>query len=367
MTLSSFTSADGTATISGQVPQLGYERTVDRTLVHRESLAEVFLTDIRRIDDNTYASAAQLPRTHAYYGDHLLRPSTYDPILLLEACRQAALAGAHDCYGVPRDHKFILTHLNIHLAQPRHIVVGRAPCHLSILVTTHGRKVRDGRTIGIDYEMILITDGAEIGRAGLGLRFKSAQEYTNLRLRNRDGVAFPSSADFADSVPGNRLHPHLVGRADPDNAILTDAEPTLWGTQAVLRVPTGHASMFDHPQDHVPGMVLAEAARQLALYSVMERRGVSAVKAFPTDLTVTFRQFAELDQLTTMHATVGDRTRATEDPQAAVYYTLGGVLDLEAMAEPGSHVDQLPTQIEFRQGGTTITTASVALTHVHLG
>lgn len=367
MSLSSFASADGTDTLSGQVPQLGYESTVGRSLVHRESLAEVFLTDIRRIDGNTYASAAQLPRSHAYYGDHLLRPSTYDPILLLEACRQAALAGAHHCYGVPGDHKFILTHLDIHLAQPRRIVVGRAPCRLSILVTTRSRKVRDGRTTGIDYEMMLITEGAEIGRAALGLRFKSAPEYTALRLKNRGGVTFPSSADSADSVPGTRLQPHLVGRADPDNVILTDAQTTSWGTQAVLRAPTGHASMFDHPQDHVPGMVLAEAARQLALYSVMERYGVSAVKAFPTDLTVTFSQFAELDQLTTLRAMVGGRTRATADPQVAVYHTLGGVLDLEAMAVPGTHVDQLPTQIEFRQDGTPITTASVALTHVHLG
>lgn len=71
--------------------ELTYTRTVDRALVHRDSLGEVFLTDLRPLGDTCYAAAAQLPRSHAYYGDHLLRPSAYDPVLLLEACRQSCL------------------------------------------------------------------------------------------------------------------------------------------------------------------------------------------------------------------------------------------------------------------------------------
>lgn len=69
--------------------ELSYSRTVDRTLVHRDSLGEVFLTDLQPLGTASYVAAAQLPRSHAYYGDHLLSPNVYDPVLLLEACRRA--------------------------------------------------------------------------------------------------------------------------------------------------------------------------------------------------------------------------------------------------------------------------------------
>ena len=48
-------------------PELSFAFTVDRSLVHRDSLGEVFVTDLRKYgDDAHYAAAAQLPRSHAY-------------------------------------------------------------------------------------------------------------------------------------------------------------------------------------------------------------------------------------------------------------------------------------------------------------
>src|SRR5882757_8642814 len=99
-------------------PSLSFASTVDRSLVHRDSLGEVFVTDLRGGGETGYQAAAQLPRSHAYYGDHLLRPRAHDPILLLEAARQAALAGAHAFFGIPARDKFILTFLRIHLVRP---------------------------------------------------------------------------------------------------------------------------------------------------------------------------------------------------------------------------------------------------------
>ena len=72
----------------GACPELGFEHTVARSLVHRRNLSELFLTDGVRLDSAHFAAAAQLPMIHYYYTDHLT-DDRVDPLLLLECCRQA--------------------------------------------------------------------------------------------------------------------------------------------------------------------------------------------------------------------------------------------------------------------------------------
>ncbi|MFI9270682.1 ScbA/BarX family gamma-butyrolactone biosynthesis protein [Kitasatospora sp. NPDC052896] len=346
--------------------RLSYARTVDRYLVHRESLGEVFLTDLQPIDRDSYAAAAQLPRSHAYYGDHLLRPNTYDPVLLLEACRQATLAGAHLFFEVPADHKFILTHLSVSLTQPRWITVGQSPFPLAMRVTVVDRKEREGRVTGVDSAIELSMDGTVLGRATVGLRFKTPTSYLSLRLNNRDGVALPSSAAHPPRLLGTPVAPHLVGRANPDNVVLVDAHTDGDTARARLRIPADHPSMFDHAQDHLPGMVLAEAARQLALLTVLDARGVSAVKAFPTALEVIFSSFGELEEDTTLTAELGDRS--APGPEEQLCYTQGGVLDLAELHDdghpPAGGADLLPVRIDVQQGEKQLCVFTVTMKRI---
>jgi 2-oxo-3-(phosphooxy)propyl 3-oxoalkanoate synthase len=317
------------------LPPLRFDRTVDRTLVHRAALAEVFLTDVQELDGSTYAAAAQLPRLHAYYTDHLLRPASHDPVLLLEACRQAALAGAHLYYGVPTSAKFILTHLSIELTPPSRHEDPTAPCPLSLLVKVVDRRVRDGVTTGLDHELRLAVRGVEIGRASLGLRFRMPADYAAMRLKQRGGARLLSSATLPADRTGAPVHPHLVGRASPDNVVLVDADAGQDGVvRARLAVPARHASMFDHPQDHLPGMVLAEAARQAACYAALEHRSESPVKVAPVAMHLTFQRFGELDTDAAVTARIPDSAGAG-----------GGA----------------PVEVDFTQAGESICTASVRL------
>jgi hypothetical protein len=340
---------------------LSHTRTVDRALVHRDSLGEVFLTDLLALDGETYAVAAQLPRSHAYYGDHLLRPGMYDPMLLLESSRQAGLAAAHAFFGVPSDHKFILTRLRVQLTHPERIVVGPAPFPLTMRVAVVDRRERDGLTTGVDSVHELFLNGLPIGRAEVGLRFKSPTSYLKLRLANRDGKALPSSATHLGGPTGAPLAPYLVGRGNPDNVVLVAATTHGDTARAVLRVPTGHPSMFDHPQDHLPGMVIAEGARQLALLAALDARGMSTAKVLPTDLEVTFTRFGELEQETVLTATVGEPYRAdAAGPEA--YYTQGGVVEPDAGAD--TPVTRLPVRVEAVQEGESLCVFSFTLTQV---
>ncbi|MER5537740.1 ScbA/BarX family gamma-butyrolactone biosynthesis protein [Streptomyces mirabilis] len=311
-----------------------YSRTVDRDLVHRDSLSEVFLTDLKAIGHagdtgyhTAYTAAAQLPRSHAYYGDHLLRPTAYDPLMLLEACRQATLAGAHKFYGVPADHKFILTHLRIALSRPEHAVVGAVPCQLSMRVSISAHRHREGRTTGLDYEIGLYAEDLETGSASVGLRFKAPEDYLRLRLSNRDGKPLPSSTSVVDRIQGATVEPYRVGRTNPGNVVLADCEVTDGAGRATLRIPAAHPSMFDHPQDHLPGMVIAEGARQLALLTALETLGISPSRTVLTSLFVVFSRFGELEKRTEV------RCEAPRAVSPDVTWTQGGPLDPDGEAE----------------------------------
>ncbi|MDD9382998.1 ScbA/BarX family gamma-butyrolactone biosynthesis protein [Streptomyces sp. ZAF1911] len=336
-------------------PTLEYSRTVNRLLVHRDALNEVFLTDLQPVDEASYAAGAQLPRSHAYYGDHLLRPLSHDPLLILEACRQAGLAGAHRFFGVAMDHKFILTHMSLHLSHPQQVTVGPAPGALALHVRIADRKERDGRVTGLDYEFDLSVDGSAIGTATLGLRFKSPTGYLTLRLNNRDGYALPSSATYPHSTPGTPIPPHLVGRASLDNVVLVEPALTHDSASALLRVPVRHASLFDHPQDHLPGMVIAEGARQLALFAALELRGMSTAKTLATDIDVRFTRFGELEDDTVLTAEIGPRPRSGP----GVAYTQGGLLEL-----PDDGAEQLPVRVEATQKGQSLCVFTFLLTRV---
>ncbi|MET9734942.1 ScbA/BarX family gamma-butyrolactone biosynthesis protein [Streptomyces sp. NPDC006458] len=344
---------------SATLPPLDYTRTVDRLLVHRDALGEVFLTDLQKIDEDHYAAAAQLPRSHAYYGDHLLRPSAYDPLLVLESCRQAALAGAHRFYGVPADSKFILTQLRLRLHRPQIFLVGEAPFALAMRIRIVDRRERDGRTTGLDYEIDLVdSHDVVIGQAAIGLRFKTPTGYLTLRLNNRHGLALPSSSTYPVSSPGHPVPPHLVGRHNPENVVLVDAAVADGSAHALLRIPAAHASMFDHPQDHLPGMVITEGARQLALFAALDVEGMSTSKTLVTEMDVVFSRFGELEDDTVLTAWVDPFLGNTPRGDS---YTLGGPLPAE---DTWALPQRLPVRVEATQKGEALCTYSLVLARI---
>ncbi|OLZ61279.1 hypothetical protein AV521_43920 [Streptomyces sp. IMTB 2501] len=338
--------------------QLTFCCTVNRTLVHRDSLGEVFLTDLHTDGDDGYAVAAMLPRSHSYYGDHLLRPAMYDPLLLLETSRQACLAGAHAFFDVPLGDKFVLTFLRISLIRPELLTVGSQPLRLTMKVTVTDRRVRDGRVSGLDSALELSVDGTVVGWTGVGLRFRNARSYAELRAANRDGKPLPSSAELPAEPTRNLVAPHLVGRALPGNVILTDATGDNGDAYAALHVPPAHPSLFDHAQDHLPGMVLTEAARQLALFAALEARGLSPAKAFPSDIYVVFTRFGELEPPTSLAAKVGAPDAGVRQ-HAETFYTQGGPLELPE--ESGRPHTELPVTVTAWQEEKELATCSITL------
>ncbi|MFE0201151.1 ScbA/BarX family gamma-butyrolactone biosynthesis protein, partial [[Kitasatospora] papulosa] len=250
--------------------------TVPKEFVHRASVAEVMLTDWARHDDHRFTVTAQWPRGHSFYTNI---DDCHDPLIAAETIRQAGILLAHAEFGVPLDRHFLVWDLAVSV-RPEHMRVGWQPASLELGVTCSSVKRRGRELSGFRVSVDIRRDGELAGTGGGSLACLQPAVYRRLRAPHLIEGARPRVIPLTAPVP-----PQTVGRSSPVDVVLSPAgRPHLWR----LRVDTGHPVLFDHPLDHVPGMLLLEAARQ----ATAARLGRSYL---PLDITSEFKRFTELD------------------------------------------------------------------------
>ncbi|MFH8342754.1 ScbA/BarX family gamma-butyrolactone biosynthesis protein [Streptomyces sp. AM6-12] len=250
--------------------------TVPKEFVHRAAVAEVMLTGWDRQGDARFAVTAQWPRAHSFFTpcEGLL----HDPLIAAETLRQVGALLAHAEYDVPLGHHFLMRDLGI-TVDPAGLVVGDAPASLELIVTATDVKRRGSSLVQLGYEATVLRDGTPVARGAASFNTATPAVYGRLRGRQDLGLirALPLTAPSS---------PQSVGRTSPVDVVLSPADgPHRWQ----LRVDTRHPVLFDHPVDHVPGMLLLEAARQAAA-GVLERSFLS-----PLGMVSTFKRYVELD------------------------------------------------------------------------
>ncbi|SEO46211.1 ScbA/BarX family gamma-butyrolactone biosynthesis protein [Amycolatopsis saalfeldensis] len=288
-----------------------FQQTIPRSLVHRAAVSEVFVTDLNILGSDRFEVGAQWPRRHSFFGP--CTPSSHDPMLYAETCRQAGLLIAHRAYGVPQGHSFLSDSKTYAVDEAGLATTGR-PIDVVLQVTTHDVKYR-GRNGGMRLEFECYRDGQLVGTGTDDARWVCSAVYR--RLRGRHFAATPFQAIVLPTVA-----PALVGRDRAEDVLVAEtAEPGVWS----LQFDPDHAVLFDHAVDHVPGMMLVEAARQVALLKVGDPR------ALPVRASFEFKSYVEFDADCLMVAedveTAGDGTRVVrvvfeQDGVAAAVGTL---------------------------------------------
>ncbi|MGI5195707.1 ScbA/BarX family gamma-butyrolactone biosynthesis protein [Streptomyces sp. CA-288835] len=299
------TSTPTSAAASGTTPErprnaeveLSYDATVPRTLVHRASIAEVFVTDSAETGEDSFVVAAQLPRAHLIGENSPL----YDFTLLVEVVRQAGVLVAHRHLGVPLDSAFIFRDLALRTTAFEPLRIGRRPADARINMAVRIRRNRAGRVQGFSYTGDVEVDGRTAMRGGGGLLILSKTAYLAMRSRRQ----VPDHPGFL--LPRfTAAEPCAVGRRDARNVFVTqpaaDTEPGRFSCQLV--VDTSHPHVFDHPLDHVPGHLQMEAARQLAVAAVARLHALDPYSLSVASIATDFTDYAELDRITRLRATV---------------------------------------------------------------
>ncbi|MGW0827649.1 ScbA/BarX family gamma-butyrolactone biosynthesis protein [Streptomyces sp. NPDC002845] len=255
-------------------PEL-FEQTVPRTLVHRAAISEVLLTGVRRCGEGTYRIGAQWSRGHSYYG--AVAGRWHDPMLFAETIRQAGLLLAHEALEIPLGFSFLTETMSFEITEEG-ARLGRGPAHVVLEVTLHDIARRRNVVSSFTYDVVGYRDGRRIGSGRTVANCASPAVYR--RLRGTHAGAVPPSG------PCKGISPELVGRTCEFDVVL--------GAESVngvrdLRADPDHPVLFDHPVDHLPGMVLMEAARQAALAALRRPDGLLV------GCEAAFRKYVEFD------------------------------------------------------------------------
>jgi hypothetical protein len=269
-------------------PALRYDQPVPRQLVHKAGIDEVMVTDSVQLTGSSYALAGELPLTHCHFTDLPGGGARFDLVALLELARQQAYVVTHRHLGVPLDRPFLLRRAGIEL--DRELVFAEQPDRLRVATTFVVERLFDA---GLSGRLAFATpDGRPVGTATVSGSWSRPDEYRAMRAAARAALGLGPEVGPPPAVSADRVDPRRVGRTDPRNVLLT--------TAGEVAVDVSYRGMFDHAQDHVPGMLLIEAARQAALSTVPG----GALRA----LSASFAAIAELDL--PIHCGL-DGTRAT--------------------------------------------------------
>ncbi|MDV8021473.1 ScbA/BarX family gamma-butyrolactone biosynthesis protein [Rhodococcus sp. IEGM 1330] len=234
--------------------KLSYASTVPRQLVHRQSVGEVLLTDYRLRNDAADQIAVQLPASH-----RILRPTRqrHDPLIVAEAFRQAVMMLSHTKYAVPPHYKFLMEQFGFGILDE--LEIRSAPMPLILDMTTNHVETRDGTVSRVDIVGVLREGPRVLAHCSAVARCVTPASYSHIRA-GRDMYI----AHFRAKPPGSVVIPApCAGRAEEQDVLIAANLPA--GELYCAPDPRNYA-LFDRPLDHIPGMVLFDAAIQAVRY-----------------------------------------------------------------------------------------------------
>ncbi|WP_406149321.1 ScbA/BarX family gamma-butyrolactone biosynthesis protein [Streptomyces sp. NBC_01012] len=247
-------------------------------MTHKTNQNEVLLRGWRRTAPDAFTVTAAWPAAHPFY---VSRQGLHDPLLLSETVRQTLPLLSHGAYQVPAGHQLLWKDFSWTL-DPEVTFADGDPAELELHITCDDVTYRRERAAAISLHVDVERAGRPMANARSRFTIQDRTVYNRLRGGYADAAASTSGA--LPLAPPAGLAP--FGRDRFEDVVLSATNrPDRWE----LRVDTTHPVLFDHLVDHVPGMLLLEAARQAAL---------SMVHPWPmavTGMDSDFVKYAEMD------------------------------------------------------------------------
>ncbi|MEU1287656.1 ScbA/BarX family gamma-butyrolactone biosynthesis protein [Kitasatospora sp. NPDC005856] len=237
--------------------------------VHKLRPDEVYLTRWRRTGPDAFHIRARRPLRHPLYR---VAPD-FDPLLLCETVRQTFPLLCHAAYDVPLGHQLIWERIRYDIDDAAYAGADRGP-ELELHVRCFDLSYRGKHPAALSLWALVTWGGLPVATADTRFTVQSRAVYQRLR-----GAYADTESAVAKASPAPAPAPCAgTGRHRARDVLLTS--PADDGRR--LRVDPTHPIYFDHPVDHVPGMLLLEAAHQ-------------AVGGAVSTLDCTFHRYVELD------------------------------------------------------------------------
>lgn len=267
------------------------EATLPAHLVHKHKIDQVFVTDWMAGPGDDFATVAvQLPLAHARFSD--TAAPYHDIVLVAEAVRQAALIMATQVLGVPGERQFLIRELKLMLDPLERNRKARDTCDMIVSQDPSSTfKMRPGGSAsGARAVTRCAIAGHPSARCEVVGAFVPESLYASFR-GNKDAVA---ANGLPDPTPRGEVEP-MTGRTRLCNSVITPVAPTgaRGGYEARLIVETDDATFFDHPLDHIPGLLLIEGVKQAAIAAACKERGLAPENVVVSAFDMRFSRICE--------------------------------------------------------------------------
>ena len=278
--------ADGSPVVETRQRRLDDATTVRRHLACKRSTEQVFITDVGQ-DGEHLVARGDLPEAHLLFNDTSGR--RHDALMLAEFVRQAIEVVARALLGVAGSSRCVLRAAALDVVDPAATVIAEVGSSaLVVLPTCQVRRGRDGVGYAVSGPVSCSIGDRPAARFTGTVAFLAADTYTSVRQRGT-----PRTGDPQGAV--GPADPRLVGRQMRRN-VLVGAVSGPPRAATGLVVPTRHPAFHDRPLDHYPGMMIAEAARQLAVAALAAEMGAPPAALWVESTALDFVSFAELDR-----------------------------------------------------------------------
>jgi hypothetical protein len=246
---------------------------LDHAAAHRSTGADLLVKGLEQQDPTTWTVDVALPRSHWLCHPS---PSTIPLLLFVEAFRQAGITVCTTGMRLEPTIHFVISRLSIRTDEaipfPR---FGAAEYSATASFTTISYRKGAPDRLEVDFEI------GDTVSAHFSARALRDADYRIVRRG-----ATPLGEQIVED------HESLL-------LDLTEGTSTL---DATLGVNEADPFFFDHPVDHIPGMLLVHAAT--SLHALGAGAAATAVKA-------EFPNFAELRTATTLHTDIADDATST--------------------------------------------------------
>ncbi|MGY4829720.1 AfsA-related hotdog domain-containing protein [Sphaerotilaceae bacterium SBD11-9] len=300
-----------------RAPRVDHQNTIPRKLAHKRRLENVYVTSLCETDArNQFLFGAFVPQSNAYIND--MRVHAGDVTLsIIEIGRQIGIALSHEFLGVAPQQTFVLDTMVFEALPAMGAHDWRANDtlwgHATIDQQVHNGEGElssaraDGRIqAGNDLVCTQSSNWSILPRERY-LRLRELSRARNERRMGEAGDTASLGPGFMVSLDAQLRQPVL--------------EAGLWVSSnasrfvATLHVDRRNLFFFDHDNDHVPGMLVLEGMRAMALDIVGKFRLGGDGPAALRRIEVAFKNFAELDAPVQLVATL-DPHRSDDEPLA---------------------------------------------------
>ncbi|WP_438484270.1 ScbA/BarX family gamma-butyrolactone biosynthesis protein [Streptomyces sp. S186] len=257
-----------------------------KSFVHLRRDDSVLVTGWQRSSAMNYQVTASWPAPGNEVPGRGFRSGT---MTVAQTVRQAGLLLAHAEFGAPLDYAILLRTFDFAFDMD-FLGAENKPADLIINVACEPTKTRGRAINSLLLTMSIHFEGRQVGTASTSFEWIPPAVFRRLRGAHAEAVSEqpPLSAPVAPA------------QVDCTTDVEVVLAPTDDAGRWLLRSDFRNTALYDHPVDHVPGLVLIEAAQQAA-------RLVASPKTFRASAVNTvFHRYVEFDSPCSIEARPGE-------------------------------------------------------------